>query len=62
MIYHKTVYDEPSLRLLLQECGFINIEKYDPVRFLGEIEEEYDDHSLAFSHIWIESGFKYPNV
>lgn len=48
LIYHKTVYDEPSLSLLLQECGFINVEKYNPVQFLGEIDEEYDDHSLAF--------------
>ena len=48
LIYHKTVYDEPSLSLLLQECGFINVEKYDPVQFLSEIDKDYDDHSLAF--------------
>jgi predicted SAM-dependent methyltransferase len=48
MIYHKTVYDEESLRSLMQECGFINIERYDPIAFLSEIDKEFDDHSLAF--------------
>jgi len=48
LIYHKTVYDVSSLSLLLQECGFINVEKYDPVQFLSEIDKDYDDHSLAF--------------
>jgi len=47
-IYHKTVYDETSLSELMRECGFINVDKYDPVQFLGEIDENYDDHSLAF--------------
>jgi len=48
LIYHKTVYDESSLSLLLHECGFVNVEKYDPVQFLSEIDKDYDDHSLAF--------------
>jgi hypothetical protein len=47
-IYHKTVYDEVSLRSIMHECGFINIEIYDPVKFLNEIDKEFDDHSLAF--------------
>ena len=48
LIYHKTVYDEESLRSLMQDCGFINIERYDPIEFLYQIDGEFDDHSLAF--------------
>ena len=47
-IYHKSVYDEPSLSNLLTRAGFHDVQKYDPVEFLAEIDENYDDHSLAF--------------
>jgi predicted SAM-dependent methyltransferase len=49
-IYHKTVYDDSSLRKLLAKSGFENIEKYDPISFLQNESgsTEFDDHSLAF--------------
>jgi predicted SAM-dependent methyltransferase len=61
-IYHKTVYDEESLRLLMHDCGFINIERYDPIGFLNQINREFDDHSLAFFHIWTKVAFKFLSV
>lgn len=48
VFYHKTVYDEVSLRSILSQCGFVNIDAYDPVEFLQSIDNSYDDHALAF--------------
>ena len=48
-IYHKTVWDEQSLRSLLATSGFKNIDTYDPIAFLqNQSGVEFDDHSLAF--------------
>lgn len=49
-IYHKTVWDEQSLRNLLVKSGFKNIDTYDPIVFLKDQSGgvEFDDHSLAF--------------
>jgi SAM-dependent methyltransferase len=47
-IYHRTTFDRESLVSLLNENGFVNIVEYDPISFLGQIDPNYDDHSLAF--------------
>ncbi len=44
-IYHKTVYDFESLRLLMNEVGFRDVERYD----WRETEHAHiDDHSQAY--------------
>jgi len=42
-IYHRTVYDESSLGELLKSSGFNRVERYNPQKLIGKI----DDHSLA---------------
>ena len=44
-IYHKTVYDFPSLCRTLEENGFANVRKYN---WRETIHSEYDDHSQAY--------------
>ncbi|MDB0018052.1 methyltransferase domain-containing protein [Planktomarina temperata] len=44
-IYHKTVYDKPSLERLLTSVGFKNISSYDPH---NTEHAEYDDYSMAY--------------
>jgi len=44
-IYHKTVYDEKSLRNLLKEVGFNKIRRWD---WKKTIHSKYDDHSQAY--------------
>jgi ubiquinone/menaquinone biosynthesis C-methylase UbiE len=44
-IYHKTTYDFDSLKLVLNKCGFTNIDYYD----WGQTEHSnFDDHSQAY--------------
>lgn len=53
-IYHKTVYDFNSLKLLLEESGFGNVRRYD---WSKTIHKDYDDHSQAyFPHMDKENG------
>jgi predicted SAM-dependent methyltransferase len=53
-IYHKTVYDFNSLKLLLEESGFGNVRRYD---WRETIHRNYDDHSQAyFPHMDKENG------
>jgi predicted SAM-dependent methyltransferase len=53
-IYHKTVYDFRSLKLLLEESGFGNVRKYD---WRDTIHKDYDDHSQAYyPHMDKENG------
>lgn len=47
-IYHRTTFDRASLTSLLEENGFVNVDEYDPVSFLRNLDPNYDDHSLAF--------------
>lgn len=47
-IYHRTTFDFRSLTSLLEKCGFGDVTEYDPVSFLGKLDPNYDDHSLAF--------------
>jgi predicted SAM-dependent methyltransferase len=53
-IYHKTVYDEASLKKILTECGFV-----DPIRWDWRRTEhsQVDDHSQAyFPHMDKQNG------
>lgn len=53
-LYHKTVYDQTSLTALLQECGFIDIDRWD---WRGTEHAHVDDHSQAyFPHMQKETG------
>jgi len=47
-LYHRTVWDFNSLRDFLRDAGFRDIEEFDPVLYLGSIDEGYDDFSLAY--------------
>ena len=53
-IYHKTVYDFTSLKLLLEEIGFRNVKRYN----WKETEHaQFDDHSQAYiPHMNKEEG------
>lgn len=44
-IYHKTVYDFPSLKKLLEESGFHKVKRYD---WRKTIHKDYDDYSQAY--------------
>ena len=55
-IYHKTVYDENSLKNVLEEVGFKNIKIWDWQEFFKE-QKYFDDHSQAYyPHMQKESG------
>ena len=54
-IYHKTVYDEKSLTIILEQAGFRNIRKWDWKTVFSD--HNYDDHSQAyFPHMDKENG------
>ena len=44
-IYHKTTYDFDSLKLVLNKCGFTNIDYYD---WRQTEHSNFDDHSQAY--------------
>ncbi|MDO9580191.1 MAG: methyltransferase domain-containing protein [Bacteroidales bacterium] len=53
-LYHKTVYNFDSLRNVLEEGGFKDIQRYD---WKKTIHKDYDDHSQAyFPHMDKENG------
>lgn len=53
-LYHKTTYDEASLRVLLRQCGFVNPELWD---WRTTEHADVDDHSQAyFPHMQKETG------
>ena len=53
-LYHKTTYDEASLRSLLQDCGFVSTEKWD---WRNTEHAAVDDHSQAyFPHMQKDTG------
>ena len=55
-IYHKTVYDENSLKNVLEEVGFKNIKIWNWQEFFKE-QKDFDDHSQAYyPHMQKESG------
>jgi SAM-dependent methyltransferase len=45
LLYHKTVYNFPHLRVLLQTCGFAKVRRYD---WRQTVHKDYDDHSQAY--------------
>lgn len=47
-IYHKTVWNEDDLISALLEAGFQRVERFLPEDYLSKIDENYDDHSLAY--------------
>lgn len=54
LIYHKTVYDFPSLKKILEVCGFSQIQRYD---WRKTIHKDYDDYSQAYiPHMDKENG------
>jgi len=54
VVYHRTVYDFPSLRRLLEESAFADVRIYDWRR---TIHKDYDDHSQAyFPHMDKQQG------
>jgi predicted SAM-dependent methyltransferase len=54
VIYHKTAYDFKSIKLLLEECGFINVKRYD---WRKTDHANFDDHSQAYlPHMDKENG------
>jgi SAM-dependent methyltransferase len=44
-LYHKTAYDFQSLKILLQECGFVDIHRYE---WRNTEHRYYDDYSQAY--------------
>ena len=44
-LYHRTVYDFDSLKVLLMECGFTNVRRYVVE---DTIHKDYDDYSQAY--------------
>lgn len=44
-LYHRTVYNFPQLRSLLEECGFTAVRRYD---WRQTVHKDYDDHSQAY--------------
>lgn len=57
-IYHRTTFDQASLTALLEEQGFVDVVEYDPISFLGQMDPDYDDHSLAFFPHMNRSGIQ----
>jgi len=47
-LYHRTVWDYPSLKQSLEDSGFISVSGFDPVHYLGSIDGNFGDCSLAF--------------
>jgi len=45
MAYHKTVYDFPSLKTMLEETGFADVRRYD---WRQTIHKNHDDFSQAY--------------
>lgn len=54
VIYHKTTYDFPSLKKVLEDCGFVGVVRYD---WRNTEHTEFDDHSQAYvPHMDKENG------
>jgi hypothetical protein len=53
-IYHKTVYDFDSLKIILKKCGFSNIDFYN---WKNTEHSKFDDHSQSYiPHMDKENG------
>jgi len=54
IVYHKTVYDFPSLKKALEENGFYKVRRYD---WRKTIHKDYDDYSQSYiPHMDKEKG------
>jgi predicted SAM-dependent methyltransferase len=54
LLYHKTVYDEVSLKALLEHAGYVQPERWD---WRNTEHAQIDDHSQAyFPHMQKDSG------
>ena len=54
VIYHRTVYDFPSLKRLLGKANFTDVHRYD---WRKRTHKDYDDHSQAYyPHMQKERG------
>lgn len=54
MLFHKTTYSFNSLKALLEENGFRDVQRYD---WRQTVHKDYDDHSQAyFPHMDKENG------
>ena len=47
-LYHRTVWDFASLKMFLENSGFASISTFDPIDYLGSIDKNFDDYSLAY--------------
>jgi len=48
VVYHRSVWDLPTLTGAMLSSGYSDVAEYNPVEFLGQIDSSYDDHSLAY--------------
>jgi hypothetical protein len=47
-IAHKTIWNEMDLCEKVRTNGFVKISRFDPIKYLNQIDPDYDDHSLAY--------------
>lgn len=47
-LYHKTVWNYLDLKNELESSGFGTVTRFDPVKYLSDINPSYDDYSLAY--------------
>lgn len=57
-IFHKTAWDENDLTETLTKAKFASVKKFDPVKYLRDIDPDYDDHSLAFFPAYDQTGIQ----
>lgn len=57
-IQHKTIWNKKDMYKKLESLGFVNIREFDAVSFLGAIDNEYDDYSLAYYPHLDRTGIK----
>ena len=58
-IYHKTVWNENDLKTALREAGFHKVKRFSPAGYLSSIDQDYDDHSLAYFPHMDRSGIPF---
>ena len=57
-IYHRCVFNKTKLRKLIYDCGFKSITEWEPLKYFGTGETDYDDYSKAyFPHMDFKNGF-----
>jgi predicted SAM-dependent methyltransferase len=57
-IFHKTVWNEKDLRVMLLENNFSDVKVFDPISYLANVDPAFDDYSLAFSPHMDKSGIQ----